>query len=66
MVTIEELAKDQAEHFPFRQETTCRGCGQPKEVGLLVCWTCFKYRKDNPFKYWKGTLRTWLAAIGRA
>ncbi len=50
---------------------TCPGCGQPKEVGLIVCWDCFKDRKDlpagvPPFKWWaSSSLNSWLRAIGR-
>ena len=48
-----------------RTETICRGCGEAKGTGLLVCWTCFKYREDIvPFKYFRGTLTEWLEAIG--
>ena len=47
-----------------RTETICRGCGEAKEAGLIVCWICFKYREDIvPFKYFGGTLAEWLGRI---
>ena len=49
-----------------RSEDTCRGCGQDKETGLVVCWRCFKYRDREPFKYFESCdLNEWLVAIGR-
>lgn len=42
-----------------RNEKVCCGCGQSKDIGLVVCWTCFK-QGDNPFKYFDGTLEEWL------
>lgn len=52
---LEELA---------RTEETCRGCGNPKTIGLVVCWDCFKYRTDvTPLKYYEGTFPEWLAVI---
>jgi hypothetical protein len=46
----------------------CPGCGQSKELDLVVCWTCFKYRKDKvPFKYYDANtsnpLQEWLDYI---
>lgn len=61
------------EHHDYptiRNETTCRGCGKPKEIGLIVCWNCFKYR-PNPFKYFRNDtpeacrLDLWLEEIGK-
>lgn len=55
-----------------RQSRTCPGCGKPKELELIVCWTCFKYREDViPFKYFEGKdsddpLQEWLDYIERA
>lgn len=44
-----------------RRETNCRGCGNEKSLGMIVCWTCFKYRDDViPYKYFDGTLQDWL------
>lgn len=58
---------------PLRSETTCRGCGGPKDDGCLVCWSCFK-TGPQPYKYfvsppdrWHSEvlqLDDWLAAIG--
>lgn len=48
-----------------RGESFCRGCGEDKEVGLVVCWRCFKY-SSNPLKYFVGDLNAWLVAIGRS
>ena len=46
----------------MRNETFCRGCQGPKDRGLVVCWPCFKYRKDiTPLKYWAGDVGSWLA-----
>lgn len=33
------------ESVNVRAESACRGCGGPKDEGLLVCWHCFKGRK---------------------
>lgn len=53
-----------------RQETTCRGCSGPKDVGCVVCWTCFKRLSPvngvEPFKYAGMELDQWLAAIETA
>jgi hypothetical protein len=47
-----------------RTETTCRACDEAKEIGLVVCWLCFKYREDIvPLKYFDGTFTEWLARI---
>lgn len=47
-----------------RQETNCRGCNRPKEIGLVVCWDCFKYRKDTiPFKYFNESFEAWLLQL---
>jgi hypothetical protein len=47
-----------------RSKTTCVGCGSHKDIGLIICWSCFKYRDDIPvFKYYQGSLREWLADI---
>ena len=47
-----------------RQKDICCGCGKFKDIGLIVCWTCFKYRKDeNNFKYFDGSLEQWLESI---
>lgn len=47
-----------------RAERVCIGCGKPKEIGLVVCWHCFKYREDTqPYKYWQGELAAWVAQL---
>jgi len=47
-----------------RTETVCRGCGGEKELGLIVCWPCFKYRDDIvPFKYFGGRFSEWLERV---
>jgi hypothetical protein len=50
-----------------RTETVCRGCGDEKELGLVVCWPCFKYREDVvTFKYFDGTLTEWLRTLPKS
>lgn len=50
----------------IRRETICRGCGKEKGEGQIVCWQCFKYRKDIvPYKYFEGTFVEWLNSFGR-
>lgn len=47
-----------------RQETNCRGCNRSKKTGLVVCWDCFKYRKDiTPVKYFNEFLEAWLLQL---
>ena len=47
-----------------RTETVCRGCGGEKDTGLVVCWSCFKYRDDIvPLKYFDGTFSEWLERV---
>lgn len=44
-----------------KTETICKGCGEPKDVGMIVCWECFKYRTDiTSLKYYEGTFAGWL------
>ncbi len=39
----------------------CIVCKEPKIDGLIVCWNCFKHRKDIiPLKEYCGTLEAWL------
>lgn len=42
-----------------REKTVCIGCGEPKDKGLIVCWSCFKY-VDNPFKESSLPLKEWV------
>jgi len=45
-----------------REKTTCIGCGNSKQVGLVVCWTCFKQNGIRPaYKYFNGSLQEWLS-----
>ena len=51
-----------------RESTVCLGCGEDKSVGLVVCWGCFKYRRDTlplkPFvEQGHGTLADWLLSL---
>ena len=47
----------------LRSLTTCCGCGKPKDIGLVVCWECFKYRQDiTPLKYDGRSVADWLNA----
>lgn len=47
-----------------RKETVCRGCGKPKNKETIVCWNCFKCRRDIvPFKYFEGGIEEWLKQI---
>lgn len=45
-----------------RTVETCIACGEHKQLGLVVCWDCFKYR-DNGFKYSNLSLEDWLKEI---
>lgn len=47
-----------------REMADCVGCGKVKSKGLVVCWDCFKYRKDvTPLKYFPGELSQWLIQL---
>ena len=46
-----------------RNETNCRGCQKSKDLGLIVCWGCFKRHPKIPFKFWDGTFLDLLEAI---
>lgn len=41
-MTTEKLSSDTA-----RTLTHCPACTNEKAIGLVVCWPCFKYRKNN-------------------
>lgn len=44
-----------------REEIFCCGCGRPKNIGLVVCWPCFKSRRDiTPLKYFEGLFSEWV------
>ena len=47
-----------------RRNTRCIACGKEKDSGIIVCWSCFKYRKDN-FKNSDLSLIKWLEKIGK-
>lgn len=56
------------DHDGERQSQICCGCGKAKDIGLVVCWPCFKYRTDvTPFRYFveqqRGDLPEWLAYV---
>ena len=53
---MDSQPKDENEQ---RQKEVCIGCNQPKSLGLVVCWACFKSGKV-PFKYFTGSLSKWL------
>ena len=39
----------------------CPACKEEKALGLIVCWHCFKHRRDiTPLKYYNGSLEDWL------
>jgi hypothetical protein len=52
-----------------RKMTVCIGCDKPKEVGIVVCWDCFKYfcpkhpfplkRSHMTFEQWQEEFDTW-------
>lgn len=47
-----------------RKSTVCKGCGKEKQLGLVVCWTCFKYRTDIiPLKSFEGSFSEWLLQV---
>lgn len=44
----------------YREDVVCV-CGRIKQVGCVVCWDCFKHRKDiTPLKYFEGSIQEWL------
>lgn len=45
-----------------RKLDVCPSCGEPKTIGCIVCWQCFKYIA-NPFKYADLPLMDWLKTI---
>ena len=42
-----------------RTKEICIGCSGTKEIGCVVCWSCFKDGK-LPFKYFNGSLQEWI------
>jgi len=53
------VSEEQARHEPY-----CRGCREKKEMDLIVCWRCFKYR-ENSLKYFRGTFQEWLQSLSK-
>jgi len=58
-----DLIEDRYEHS-LRKLHYCVGCGKDKDLGVTVCWECFKYRK-NPLKDFDGSVYEWLVDIGQ-
>jgi hypothetical protein len=47
-----------------RNKTLCIGCDDSKDIGLVVCWSCFKH-SQHPYKFFDGTLLEWLEVINK-
>ena len=47
-----------------RAMNICPACKKEKMKGLVVCWDCFKHRK-NPFKYSNLELSEWLKELNK-
>lgn len=44
-----------------RKSNHCPACNKAKEQSSLVCWDCFKHRRDiTPLKYYDGSFTQWL------
>lgn len=45
-----------------RAKTLCLGCFGEKQIGLVVCWTCFKNPENGTigYKFYNGSLTQWL------
>ena len=57
------ITDDMVPEAHLRQLSVCCGCGGSKNVGCVVCWDCFKYRKDiTPLKYDGRSVADWLNA----
>lgn len=47
-----------------RKSLFCPACGEEKGLGTVVCWDCFKYRKDvTPLKYSGLSFEDWLDSL---
>ena len=45
----------------MRKTDICEGCKSCKVIGTIVCWNCYKYRRDiTPLKYFNGSVFEWL------
>ena len=51
--------KDTKEEAVQRELEVCRGCGQPKATGLVVCWHCWM-ETSLPLKEFDGTFEEWI------
>jgi hypothetical protein len=60
---VEMTEREEKYEDKHREATTCAGCGEEKQRGLVVCWDCFKYR-PNAYKYSSLALAPWLRAYG--
>lgn len=45
-----------------RKLTSCIACGDEKDLGLVVCWNCYKYI-DNPYKTSNLDFEEWLKTV---
>ena len=49
-----------------RAKKTCPCCLEKKDIGLVVCWHCFKNQPKHSncvmpgYKYWDGTLEEFI------
>lgn len=45
----------------------CPSCAKEKEVGMIVCWDCFKGRTPNTpaLKTYEGTFEQWMHMLFR-
>jgi hypothetical protein len=54
----------------MRQERTCRGCKCQKDLGLVVCWSCWSRESPaegvEPLKYSGLSIMQWLRQIEAA
>lgn len=48
----------------LREQTVCKGCKQEKNIGTVLCWDCYKYRKDS-YKYSGLEIADWLNKINK-
>lgn len=46
-----------------RQRRICWGCGFGKEVGMTVCWICFKNHPAGGLKYSEGDFEEWQKEV---
>lgn len=54
-------SNEDAETQTQRNSEICLGCLGEKQIGLVVCWKCFKTDGIRPgFKNFLGTFKEWL------